>query len=123
VVVVAGRLLSIGAVTVDYRRPNLKWTSSPGNKGVRECSISGLIPLNAAHELSELIASPAEFRTIGGFAGSLQWVVFDGDVLLPFTGYYLISSFDIDIERELMFGGTTGPTGFSLSAAFFGDLG
>lgn len=118
----AGRLLSIGPVAVDYRRPSLKWTSNPSNKGVRECSISGLIPLDAVHELSELVASPAEFRTIGGYTGVLEWMEFDGDVLLTFTGYYLISSFDVNIERELMFGGPTGLTAFSMSAAYLGDM-
>lgn len=119
----AGRLLSIGAVTVDYRRPSLKWTSNPSNKGIRECSISGLIPLDAAHELSELCASLAEFRTMSGYQGVLQWVIFDGDHLLPFTGYYLISSYDVNFDRELMV--TTGPTtftAFSLAAAYFGDM-
>lgn len=119
----AGRLLSIGAVTVDYRRPSLKWSSNPANKGIRECSISGLVPEDAAHELSELCASPAEFRTMGGYSGVLQWVIFDGGSLLPFVGYYLISSFEANYDRELMV--TTGPTtftAFSLSAAYFGDM-
>ena len=119
----AGRLLSIGAVTVDYRRPNLKWSSNAANKGVRECSISGLIPEDAGQELSELCASPAEFRTMAGYSGVLQWVTFDGASLLPFVGYYLISSLEVNYDRELMV--TVGPltfTGFSLSAAYFGDM-
>lgn len=117
----AGRLLSIGAVAVDYRRPNLRWTSAPTNKGIRECAISGLAPEAATQELSEMIASPAEFRTMSGYTGVLDWVVFDGASLLPFTGYYLISSFEASWERELMVA-TTPFTSFSMSAAYFGDL-
>lgn len=118
----AGRLLSIGAITVDYRRPNLKWSSTPTSRGIRSCSISGLVELSKAHQLSELVANPLLARTIAGFTGVLEWVVFDGDVLLPFTGYYLLQTFDINVERELMFGGLSGPIGFSLTAAYLGDL-
>lgn len=118
----AGRLVSIGAVTVDYRRPSLKWTSAPTNKGIRPCSITGLVELSKALTLSELVANHALAITRGGFTGVQEWVVFDGDVLESFTGYYLLQTFDINIERELMFGGPTGPTGFSLTAAYLGDV-
>lgn len=117
----AGRLLSIGPVAVDYRRPSLRWSSNPANNGVRECSISGLVPEDDVHELSEMCASPAAFRTIAGYAGVLEWVVFDGASLLPYVGYYLISSFESTFERELMVA-TTAFTAFSLAAAYFGDL-
>ena len=115
----AGRLLSIGAVAVDYRRPNLKFTSAPTNKGARTCTLSGLAPLAAVLELSEMFAAPASHRTIAGFEGVLAWCVFDGDVLLDKTGYYLVSNFDNDIERELM---VTTFTAFSMTAVYFGDL-
>lgn len=117
-----GDLVSIGSVVVDYRLPALKWTSAVGKHGIRTTDIAGAVELAKAQTLSEICSPVAGEKTIGGFTGVLQYLVFSGDVLTPFTGYYLILSFVLDIQRQFMFGGSTGPTAFSLTAAFIGDL-
>lgn len=113
----AGDLVSIGALAVDYRRPNLKFTSAPTTHGIRGCSISGLVEDSAADTLSELVNNPIQV-TIGGFTGVQEWVIFSG-TLAGKTGYYLLENFDEETEHSMMFSGFTG---FSLSGAYLGDL-
>ncbi len=112
----AGDLVSIGAVAVDYRRPSLRWTGGPTTHGIRGCSITGLVETAAADELSELVANDELQVTKGGFTGVEEWVIFSG-VLASKTGYYLLSNFEQTFEWELLH---TNFTGFSLTAAYVG---
>lgn len=118
----AGDLASIGAVTVDYRRPSLRWTSEPTTHGIRPGSLSGTVDLTAGLELSELAANQDDQTTVGGFTGVRVDVVFTGDVLSSFSGDYLLQSFNLEIEHQWMFGGPSGPTPFSLNWVYLGDL-
>lgn len=109
----AGDLVSIGAVAVDYRRPNLRWTSAPTTHGIRGCSITGLVEDAAADTLSELVNNPGAVVTVGGFTGVLETLTFSG-TLAGKTGDYILQNFDQSTEHSMMF---TGFTSFNLSAA------
>ncbi len=114
----AGDLVSIGAVAVDYRRPNLTWTGGPTTHGIRGCRIGGLVEDAAADTLSELVNNPSAQVTVGGFTGVQEYLIFTG-TLAGKTGYYLLENFDESTEHSLMF---TGFTAFSLTGAYLGDL-
>lgn len=115
----AGDLVSIGAVAVDYRRPNLRRTAQPTTHGIIAVSLTGLVEDAAVDTLSELVANPFGQVTKGGFTGVQEWIVFSG-ALAGRTGYYILQNFDDTVEHSMMF---TGFTEFSLSAAYLGDLG
>ena len=116
---VLGNLRTIGAIAVDYRNPSLSWTSSPTNHGVRSCSISGTIEMAKGHQLAELVNNPAAQTTVGPATGVLEWVAMDGDALVSLTGYYLLESFDLDIEHQYVFADRVG---FTLKATYLGDV-
>lgn len=118
-----GNLRRIGPLDVSYKDPGLSWTSQPGSSGVRGVSISGLVELHRAQQLSELVNNPARSVTVGGYTGVLEYLHFDGHVVSPFTGWYLLDQFSINIEHRYSFNGVTGPTPFSLSGYHLGRLG
>lgn len=113
----AGNLRSIGPIAVAYRAPSLEWTSSPSAHGIRACSISGLVDLDKGQQLAELVANPETQRTVGEYTGALEYIDFDGDVVGPFKGWYLLESFQIKTTHEIAF---TGYTEFALDAAYLG---
>lgn len=115
-----GDLNAIGPVPVIYRDPKLSWTSTPTGHGIRSCSITGLIELAKAQELSELVNNPAAQVTIGPATGVLEWIDMDGDVVGPFEGWYLLESFELSVEHQYSFNGPTGPTPFSLTCTYLG---
>lgn len=114
----AGDLVSIGGLEVDYRRPNLKRSASPTTHGIRAYSISGLVEDAAVDTLSELVNNPSAQVTVGGFTGVQENVIFSG-ALAGRSGYYLLQDFDDTVEHSMMF---TGFTEFSLTAFDLGDL-
>lgn len=119
----AGDLTTIGAITVDWRRPSIRFTSAPTNHGVRTCSLSGVFDLPSIHTLDELCSNPARQETVSGYTGVKEWLIFTGNVLEPYTGWYVIQSFDPDYQREFFFGtvGTSAFMPFTMSAAYLGD--
>lgn len=114
----AGDLVSIGAVAVDYRRPNLRRTAQPTTHGILPVSITGLVEDAAVDTLSELVLNPFAQVTVSGFTGVQEWVIFSG-ALASRTGYYILQNFDDTVEHSMMF---TGFTAFNLTAAYLGDL-
>lgn len=109
---------------MDWRRPSFRLTSTPTTHGIRPCSLSGLFDLPAIQTLDEMCSNPARQETVGGFTGVKEWLIFTGDVLEMYTGYYVIVSFDPDYQREFFFGtvGTSAFMPFSMSAAYLGDV-
>lgn len=116
---VLGNLRSIGPVEVEFRNPSLRWTSTPNTHGIRTCSIGGTVEMADGHTLAELINNPAARITKGGFTGVLEYLVFDGDAVGPLQGYYLLQSFDLDIDRQYVYGGRVA---FTMTAAFLGEV-
>lgn len=111
-------LVSIGPVGVFHGNPEFSWDSSPTSRAGRRATIGGLTDWPEAQTLSELVANPAEQRTIGDATGVLEWVAFDDALLEPFTGWYLLSSFSLNPDQRSSVGGA--PVKFSLSAVFLG---
>lgn len=116
-----GNLLAIGPVPVTYRDPKLSFSGDPTTHGISACSIGGLIEHNKAQQLRELVNNPTDRMTVGGFTGILEYVDFDGDTMSAFAGWYLLQSFEIQIEQQWSIHGVSGLTPFSLSAVFLGD--
>ncbi len=114
-------LRQIGPVDVTYRRPSLRWTSDEDAHGIRTCAISGLVAHHEGKRLSELRANPHRRIRVGDHSGTLVYCYFDGDIVGEFRGWYLISNFTHEVEYALSVQGKTGPTPFSLTAAYLGD--
>lgn len=114
-------LRRIGPVEVTYRRPAPTWTSNPDGRGIRTCSIGGLVTWQQAKQLSELVNSYRRKITIDPHDGVLVYLYFDGDLVGEYRGWYLLTGFEHRVTYELSVQGKTGPTEFSLSAAYLGD--
>lgn len=119
----AGSLLRIGPIPIydrgQHRNPSLRWTSNPGAHGIRTCVISGQAPRASVLQLGELVANADRRLTIAGFSGVLEFLSFDGELVGPFRGWYLLTSIDVAAERPWSI---TTYTPFSLQAAYLGDV-
>jgi hypothetical protein len=114
-----GNLRSIEGILVDYRNPSLRWTGSPTNHGLRPCTISGTIQMAKGHQLEEMASSMADRVTVGEVTGVQVYIVMDGDALASKQGYYIMESFDLEIEHRFVFADRVS---FTFSGAYMGDL-
>lgn len=114
-------LASIGSITIQHGDPDFTWTSDPTAHGIRQAAISGSCTWIQADQLSELVANPSR-KTVGGQTGVLVTIIFDDALLASKTGDYLLQSFDQKAAQKSSTAGTGGDVGFSLRAAYLGDL-
>lgn len=106
----------------DHGDPTFSWVGEANEAGFRTASISGVLPWPKAHALSELTVNPANKRTEGGHTGLLEWLIFDDDLLRPFTGLYLLKPATLGTAEQKwsVSGPAAGIVPFSLSAVFVG---
>lgn len=119
----SGGIRYIGPVAVDYRDPNVTWTSESIN-GIRSCSITGLVTWTQAQQLSELVNNPARRITVGGESGVLEYLDLDDFHIRSFKGWYLLQSFsgpEVEHRFSVQVDRMAGPVPFSLDAAYLGD--
>jgi len=86
-------------------------------------SFGGVMPWPQALYLREVMANPERNGdTIGTATGVLERIDFDpADPLLrSFSGWYVLSSFDISADHKWSINGLDYPVGFSLKASFLG---
>lgn len=113
-------LVSIGAVAISHGDPVFSWRSAPTAHGIRPASIAGSASWAAVKALGELVANATARRTVGGFTGVLEYIVFDDTLLSDLTGYYLLQDFTISAGQQDSLTATDVP--FTLSAAYLGPL-
>jgi hypothetical protein len=115
-------LVSIGALVVTVRRPNFSWTSTPTGHGIRSASIAGVMQWAQAQSMSEMVANQTLRSTVAGQVGVRETLVFDDVLLGPFTGDYLLQSFDLLGDWQWAGHGIDYPVAFSMKAAYIGNL-
>ena len=111
-------LTAIGAITLTHFEPEFSWSSSPTSRSGRPTRISGMVEWDEAHELSELIANPARQQTMGGVTGVLETITFSDSLLGPFSGWYLLESFEMSPAQQHSLGNS--PVPISIAAVFLG---
>ncbi len=93
------------------------WGSAPANaQGTREMSLKATLTLQAAEQLSELVANGALRKTVGAYTGAQVYIFFNGGVSREFNGWYLLQSSSFDPYRL----GTPRYANVSLSAVHLG---
>ena len=111
-------LVSVGAIAMDHRNPQMSWGSSSLD-GIAPVRISGQSPVASVQALWELVNNPAGRETKGSHTGVKEHLVFDGDLVGMFTGWYLLESCEMSAERPWS---VTDFTPFTLTAAYLGDM-
>lgn len=91
-----GTTLYIGPVQAAARNLEPAWTSAPDANGFRGASIKAVLLIDQAEQLSELIANSGLRVTIGGPAGVLDAVWFDGAISRDFNGWYLLQALSFE---------------------------
>lgn len=113
-------LTAIGPVTINHGDPSFSYSGGPTGHGIRTGSISGSASWAAVNTLSELVANPDAQTTIGGRTGVLEWLEFSDSLMGSKTGYYLLEDFTQDADHRASL--TATDVGFTLSAAYLGDM-
>lgn len=111
-------LVSIGPFSTFHGDPEFSFSSVPTSRSGRKATISGLTDWEEAMGLSEFVGNPDEQVTIGDTTGVLDQVTFDDDLLGPFSGWWVLESFEIRPDHRASVGF---PVSFSLSGSFLGD--
>jgi len=110
---------NIGPVAMQPYNFLPQFNSTANVRGFRTGAFTGDVALAPAYALSELVANPAAYVTVGGATGVLEYVSSDNAMLTHFNGYYLLQSFDFTPSR---IGDDARFTGFALHAILLGDV-
>ena len=117
-------LVGIGPVALDeHEHGNPTWSMGGGGSplGVWPASVGGLMPWAKAMTLLELTHNRASRETIGDDTGVKEYIEYGGSLLSTFSGWYLITGFNVDpTKAHTVNGGAWLP--FSLTAVYLGDL-
>lgn len=105
----------IATVPYDF---TASWTSSGDGTGMRGARFAGTLHRTTALQLSELVASRGNRRTIGSATGILEYVDMESVAVAALSGWYLLQGFDMSpagIDPEWPY------VTFSLSAVYVGE--
>ncbi len=113
-------LVSIGPIelgALEHGNPLHSWGA--GHKR-SPFSIGGLLTWDHVKQLLALVGNDGAHRTVRGATGTVERIIFAGDLFADLSGTYVLVDFDFSPAKSHTMDENTAP--FTLSGTYLGDL-